>query len=231
MTAQAPLEEIRESGIRRETLAVTEIFKSIQGESTWAGLPCIFVRLTGCHLRCVWCDTTYAFQGGGQMDLRDILTRCRELGGSLVEITGGEPLLQKNCGALARRLHAEGYTVLCETSGTLPLSALPDETIKIMDLKCPGSGEHHRNDWSNIGRLSARDEVKFVLADRADYEWSRDVIREYGLASRTRAVLFSPVWDRLEPKQLAEWILEDGLAVRLQIPLHKVIWSPDTRGV
>ncbi|MFP4171542.1 MAG: radical SAM protein [Candidatus Hydrogenedentota bacterium] len=231
MTPQAFIEETRGSGTRRETLAVTEIYKSIQGESTWAGLPCIFVRLTGCHLRCVWCDTTYAFQGGVQTDLQDILTRCRELGGNLVEITGGEPLLQKNCGALARRLHAEGYTVLCETSGTLPISMLPEETIKIMDLKCPGSGEHGRNDWSNINRLSARDEVKFVLADRADYEWSRDVTREYGLASRTRAVLFSPVWDRLEPKQLAEWILEDGLEVRLHIPLHKVVWSPDTKGV
>lgn len=231
MTPQAPPAETRRSGTRRETLAVTEIYKSIQGESTWAGLPCIFVRLTGCHLRCVWCDTPHAFQGGVQTDLGDIVAQCRELGGSLVEITGGEPLLQKNCGALARRLHAEGYTVLCETSGTLPISTLPDETIKIMDLKCPGSGEHHRNDWSNIDRLSARDEVKFVLADRADYEWSRDVVREYGLPARTRAVLFSPVWDQLDPRHLAEWILEDGLEVRLQIPLHKVVWPADTKGV
>ncbi len=213
------------------TLTITEIYKSVQGESTWAGLPCIFVRLTGCHLRCVWCDTEYAFHGGTKMTLEAIVDRCVELDCPLVEITGGEPLLQKQCGALAQCLLERGMTVLCETSGALTIDRLPADVITIMDLKCPDSGECDKNDWSNIERLSARDEVKFVIASRRDYEWSRDVVREHGLPSRCHAVLFSPVFGSVDPKDIVEWILEDQLEVRFQLQTHKFIWPPDQKGV
>ncbi|HRI87662.1 MAG TPA: radical SAM protein [Candidatus Hydrogenedentes bacterium] len=218
--------------IARDTnLTITEIYKSVQGESTWAGLPCIFVRLTGCNLRCVWCDTEYAFYGGKKMSVGEVVDACDALDCKLVEITGGEPLLQKHCGTLGQCLLEAGYTVLCETSGALPIDRLPSDVIKIMDLKCPGSGELEKNDWSNIDKLSARDEVKFVIADRADYEWARDIVRKYDLASRCNQVLFSPVFGPVEPKSLVEWILEDKLPVRFQLQMHKFIWPPDAKGV
>ena len=213
------------------SLTITEIYESVQGESTWVGLPCIFVRLTGCNLRCVWCDTEYAFYGGKKMSVEEVVAECEALDCKLVEITGGEPLLQKHCGTLAQALLDRGFTVLCETSGALPIDRLPDAVIKIMDLKCPGSGEEEKNDWSNIDRLSSRDEVKFVIADRTDYEWSRDVVRKYDLATRCNEILFSPVFGPIEPKSMVEWILEDKLPVRFQLQLHKFVWPPDQKGV
>ncbi|MBX7257762.1 MAG: radical SAM protein [Candidatus Hydrogenedentes bacterium] len=216
---------------RTATLAVTEIYKSVQGESTWAGLPCTFIRLTGCNLRCVWCDTEYAFHGGAKMTLDQIVAQCDALDCALIEITGGEPLLQKGCGALAQLLLDNGYTVLCETSGSLPIDRMPDQVIKIMDLKCPDSGEAEKNDWTNVARLSSRDEVKFVIASRNDYEWSRDVVRAHDLPSRCKQVLFSPVFGSVDPKDIVEWILEDRLDVRFQLQLHKFIWPPQQRGV
>jgi len=213
-----------------DRLRINEIYKSIQGESSWAGLPCVFVRLTGCHLRCHYCDTEYAFHEGRWMTLAEILARVAEQGTSLVEITGGEPLLQPACGELARRLLDRGLTVLCETSGALPIDRLPPEVIKIMDLKCPSSGEVQRNDWSNIDRLGPRDEVKFVIGDRADFDWAATVIDRYGLAKRC-GVLMSPVFGEIEPRQIVEWILAEQLPVRFQLQMHKFIWSPTEIGV
>lgn len=217
-------------------LRVTEIFHSIQGESTWAGFPCTFVRLTGCPLRCSWCDTEYAFHGGEKMTLDAILARVREIGTPLVEITGGEPLIHRGAFELARRLLDEGFTVLVETSGAIDVAPLDPRAHKIMDLKCPGSGEEARNLWSNLEHLTARDEVKFVIKDRHDYEWARDVVLHRGLADRLRdgslrAILFSPVWDAVEFHDLADWILDDHLPVRFQIQLHKVIWGANVPGV
>jgi len=219
------------TALSRATLTVTEIFKSVQGESTWAGLPCVFVRLTGCNLRCVWCDTEYAFYGGEKRTVADVVEACAAFGCPLVEITGGEPLLQKHCATLAQALLDRGFTVLCETSGALPIDRLPEDVIKIMDLKCPGSGEVDQNDWANIGRLSRRDEVKFVIADRADYEWARSAVRDRDLALKCRQVLFSPVFGSVDPKALVGWILADNLPVRFQLQLHKFVWPPDTKGV
>jgi 7-carboxy-7-deazaguanine synthase len=216
---------------RRNTLRVTEIYKSIQGESTWAGLPCIFVRLARCHLRCVWCDTAYAFYGGESVAIADIVAKCREMDCRLVEITGGEPLVQAGCIDLAQALLDAGFTVLIETSGSLPIDVLPAAVIKIMDLKCPDSGECGKNHWPNIEALSPSDEVKFVIASRRDYEWARDRTHEHGLVARCNAVLFSPVFGRVAPVDLARWILADGLEVRLQLQLHKFIWPPEERGV
>jgi 7-carboxy-7-deazaguanine synthase len=217
-------------------LRVTEIFHSVQGESTWAGLPCIFVRLTGCPLRCTWCDTEYAFHGGEKMTLDDIVARCDEYGTKLVEITGGEPLIHANAFVLADRLLERGYTVLVETSGAIDVSHLDPRVHRIMDLKCPGSGEESRNLWSNLGHLTERDEIKFVIADRTDYEWARDVIRQRGLDGRIergelRALLFSPVWGSMDFRELAEWVIEDRLPVRYQIQLHKIIWGAHVPGV
>ncbi len=217
-------------------LRVTEIFHSIQGESTWAGLPCTFVRLTGCPLRCVWCDTTYAFQGGERMSLDEIVGRVQEIGTRLVELTGGEPLVHAGAVELARRLHDGAYTVLVETSGAVDVAPLDARAHKIMDLKCPGSGEAERNLWSNLDHLGPGDELKFVLADRTDYEWAREVVRARGLDERVRigtlrAILFSPVWETLDLQELATWILEDRLPVRYQIQLHKLIWGAAARGV
>lgn len=217
-------------------LRVTEIFHSIQGESTWAGLPCTFIRLTGCPLRCTWCDTEYAFYGGEKMTLDAIVARVGEIGTKLVEITGGEPLIHRGAFDLARMLLDQGCTVLVETSGAIDVSPLDPRVHKIMDLKCPGSGEVARNLWSNLDHLTERDEVKFVIKDREDYEWARDQIRTNGLDERVRngslrALLFSPVWDALDFRQLAEWVLEDGLPVRYQIQLHKVIWGANVPGV
>jgi 7-carboxy-7-deazaguanine synthase len=219
-----------------EYLRVTEIFKSIQGESTWAGFPCAFIRLTGCPLRCVWCDTEYAFEGGERLELAEITRRVKALRTSLVEITGGEPLIHPGAFRLATILLDDGYTVLVETSGAADVGPLDPRAHKIMDLKCPGSGEEEKNLWANLGHLTPRDEVKFVVGDRADYEWARSVLRERGLdtmvlGGKLSALLFSPVWEAMNPLALAEWILEDELPVRLQMQLHKLIWDPDTRGV
>ncbi len=217
-------------------LRVTEIFHSIQGESTWAGLPCVFVRLTGCPLRCVWCDTAYAFYGGEKVSLQEILEQVEAFRTPLVEITGGEPLIHPGAFRLASLLLDRGFTVLVETSGAVDVSPLDPRAHKIMDLKCPGSGEEARNLWSNLDHLTPRDEVKFVLKDRSDYEWAVQVIRQRALDRRVeegslRALLLSPVWGELEPRSLAEWILADQLPVRMQLQLHKLIWGPEARGV
>lgn len=211
-------------------LKVTEIFRSIQGESSYAGLPCAFVRLTGCNLRCGYCDTQYAFYNGTPMSVDQVVATVDGFGIKLAEITGGEPLLQAGVYPLMRALLDKGYRVLLETGGSISLKNVPDAVVKIMDLKCPGSGEEARNDFGNVALLSPRDEVKFVLLDRTDYEWSRDVLRRYAL-DRKCGVLFSPVYDKLNLKDLAQWILEDRLTVRLQTQLHKIIWSKDAIGV
>lgn len=218
-------------------MVVTEIFKSIQGESTYAGRPCIFVRLTGCNLRCRWCDTAYAFYGGTRMGVEEVLARVREFAGEdgaripLVELTGGEPMLQPDIHALIEKLLAERYTVLIETSGERYLGSLPPEVIKIMDIKCPGSGEGGTLHPKNLGVLDRRDEIKFVIADEADYGWARDFLRAHRLTDIVDTVIFSPVFGELEPRVLSEWILRDRLPVRLGLQLHKFIWEPDTRGV
>ena len=214
-----------------ERLHINEIFYSIQGESTHAGRPCVFVRLTGCNLRCKWCDTEYAFYEGRRMPIAEVVEIIRGYRCDLVEVTGGEPLLQEGVYPLTDAMLAAGATVMIETSGAVDVSRLDPRVIKIMDLKCPGSGEGTRNLWSNLDHLTSRDEVKFVLSDRADYEWARDVIRQNNLAARVNAVLMSPVFGQLEPADLAAWILEDRLAVRMQLQMHKHIWPPDTRGV
>lgn len=217
-------------------LRVTEIFHSIQGESTWAGVPCTFVRLTGCPLRCVWCDTAYAFHGGERMELDEIIRRVEEIGTPLVELTGGEPLVHANAFVLARMLLDRGFTVLVETSGAVDVGPLDARAHKVMDVKCPGSGEVERNLWSNLEHLTARDEVKFVIADRADYEWAVDVVRTRGLDVKVRrgelrSILFSPVWESVDFRELAAWVLADRLPVRYQIQLHKVIWGANVPGV
>lgn len=217
------------------TLPVTEIFHSIQGESTWAGSPCTFVRLTGCPLRCVWCDTEYAFHGGRPMSFEAILAEVATHPGSLVEVTGGEPLAHPGAYALVADLLDAGYTVLVETSGAMDVAPLDPRAHRIMDLKCPGSGESHRNLWTNLGALTERDEIKFVVTDRVDYEWARDTIREHGLDRRVdegslKALLISPVWGAVDLEALAAWILEDALPVRFQIQLHKLVWG-DRPGV
>lgn len=222
----------REDGFLR----ITEIFHSIQGESTWAGLPCTFVRLTGCPLRCVWCDTEYAFTGGERMSFEAILDRVGGWPTRLVEITGGEPLAHKGSIRLAERLLEAGYTVLVETSGAFDVSPLPEGVHVIMDLKCPGSGESHRNRWENLDHLDGGDEVKFVVADEADWAWVEETIRERGLDRRVReetlgALLVSPVWDDIDLEELAGWILSSGLPVRFQMQLHKLVWGADTQGV
>lgn len=214
-----------------DRVRVNEIFYSIQGESTFAGRPCVFVRLTGCNLRCRWCDTEYSFYEGRQMQVAEVVGRVQAYGGKLVEVTGGEPLLQKGVHALFAALLAENYTVMVETSGERDLRQVDPRVVKVMDLKCPGSGEAHRNRWSNLESLTARDEVKFVVGDRGDYEWARRVIAEHDLARRVNAVLISPVFGQLEAMSLASWILEDRLPARIQLQMHKQIWPPDTRGV
>jgi 7-carboxy-7-deazaguanine synthase len=212
-------------------LTVNEIFHSIQGESTHAGLPCVFVRLTACDLRCSWCDTPYAFYEGRKMSLDDVIAAVERYGCPLVELTGGEPLLQKDVYPLMDRLVESGMTVLIETGGHVNLADVPAAVHKIMDVKCPGSGEAHRMDWSNLDRLSSSDEVKFVIRDRADYEYARDVVLQHALDRKVGAVLFSPVHGVLEPRALSEWVLADRLAVRVQLQVHKYIWDPQTRGV
>ena len=211
-------------------LTVNEIFKSIQGESSHTGLPCIFIRLTGCNLRCTWCDTEYAFYDGKAMSAEDILKTIAPYEVRLVEITGGEPLLQEEVYPLMQTLLDNDYRVLLETSGAVSLSQVPAGVVKIMDLKCPGSGEVERNLYDNLDFLGPGDEVKFVILDRKDYEWSRETLQRYQIDKKA-GVLFSPVFDRLPLKDLAEWVLEDKLPVRLQTQLHKWIWGKDAIGV
>jgi 7-carboxy-7-deazaguanine synthase len=212
-------------------LTVNEIFYSIQGESTRAGQPCVFVRLTACDLRCSWCDTEYAFYEGRKQSVDEVVAAVEQHDCPLVEITGGEPLLQEDVYDLMNRLLASGRTVLLETGGHRPIDRVPIEVVKIVDVKCPGSGEVDKNDWSNLDRLSPHDEVKFVIKDRADYEFARDVIRGKNLPARCAAVLMSPVYDVLGAEPLSQWMLADRLPARLQLQLHKFIWSPTTRGV
>jgi 7-carboxy-7-deazaguanine synthase len=210
---------------------VTEIFHSIQGESTWAGRPCVFVRLTGCNLRCTWCDTAYAFYEGAQMEIPAVLDQVRGYGCKLVEITGGEPLLQKGVHPLIEALLREEFEVLIETSGERDISTLDPRVIRIMDLKCPDSGEADRNRWANIKYLRPRDEVKFVIASRLDYLWACGVINEYRLAELVNAILLSPAFGAVEPSALAAWMLDDRLPARMQLQMHKYIWGPSQRGV
>jgi len=225
-------------------MVITEIFKSIQGEGTRAGLPCIFVRLTGCNLRCTWCDTAYAFHGGKKYELDEVLGAVGTLAGngpqavSLVEITGGEPLLQPETPALAERLLAQGHTVMIETSGERFIGVLPREVIKIFDVKCPDSGEPDTFDLANLDAVTRNDEIKFVIASRRDYDFARDFTARHELAARVHQVLFSPVfadpqgrWPGLDARELTEWILADGLPVRLGLQLHKFIWDPAMKGV
>lgn len=211
-------------------MRVTEIFHSIQGESTFVGLPCVFVRLTGCPLRCSWCDTEYAFYGGTELSIDSILETVRAYGCPLVEVTGGEPLAQQDCGLLLSQLCDNGFTVLLETSGALDIADVDARTHIILDVKCPGSGMTHRMYWPNLERVRPQDEVKFVIADRHDYEWAIDTMNRFSLTRRC-TVLFSPVFGTLDPRQLAEWVLADRLPVRYQLQLHKLVWSPDARGV
>jgi 7-carboxy-7-deazaguanine synthase len=235
-------------------LTISEIFRSIQGEGTRAGLPCIFVRLTGCNLRCTWCDTAYAFHGGTKMSVEEVLARVDELSAvsapgnaaeagnghklSLVELTGGEPLLQSEVVPLSQQLLDHGYHVMIETSGERPVDVLPQEVIKIVDVKCPDSGEPDTFHMGNLDALDAKDEIKFVISTRRDYEFARDFTRKHNLASRVHQVIFSPVhadpqgaWPGMNSQDLVEWILADGLPVRLGLQLHKFIWHPATRGV
>jgi 7-carboxy-7-deazaguanine synthase len=212
-------------------LTISEIFHSVQGESTYAGLPCVFVRLAACDLRCSWCDTPYAFTGGTKMAVTDAVAAVERIGCRLVEITGGEPLLQDDVYPLMAGLLDLGLTVLLETGGHIGIDRVPRGVVRILDVKCPGSGESHRNYWPNLDQLWPRDEVKFVIQDRADYEFARTVLYRHNLSGACASVLFSPVHGILAPAELAAWILDDRLPVRLQLQVHKYIWGADARGV
>ena len=211
-------------------MRITEIFHSIQGESSYAGQPCVFVRLTGCPLRCTWCDSEYTFSGGIDMTLEAVLAKVKTYGCPLVEVTGGEPLHQPEAFTLVTRLCDEGYEVLVETSGAIDTAPLDRRAHVILDVKCPGSGMSDRMHWQNLARLTEQDEAKFVIKDRADYDWACGIVTQYELAARC-TVLFAPVFGELDPQHLAEWILADRLPVRFQLQLHKFIWAPDMRGV
>ena len=212
-------------------LTINEIFHSVQGESSYAGRPCVFVRLTACDLRCSWCDTPYAFHEGGKRDLDAVVNEVLAYGCDLVEITGGEPLLQEDVYPLMERLLAADRAVLIETGGHRSTERVPARVVTVLDVKCPGSGEAHRHDWSNLDRLRPHDEVKFVVKDRADYEYAREVMARFDLPVRAAAVHLSPVHGVLDPRTLAEWVLADRLQARVQLQLHKIIWDPQTRGV
>ncbi len=213
-------------------LRVTEIFHSIQGESTHAGRPCTFVRLTGCPMRCTWCDSEYTFIGGDHFTIEQIMQKVRGFGCRLVEVTGGEPLAQREAFELIRQLCDEEYEVLIETGGYVSTTDVDERAKVILDIKCPASGEADRNDWSNLERLRAdQDEVKFVIADASDWEFAKKIIEQYELETRAKAILISPAWDLVPLQDLARWITESGLNVRMQLQLHKYIWGPDVHGV
>ena len=216
---------------RTAVLTIYEIYVSVQGESTHVGRPCTFVRLSACDLRCAWCDTPYAFTGGRKMSIDEVLAEVQRIGCPLVEITGGEPLLQRDVYQLMQDLIGRDYEVLLETGGHVPIDDVPDEVVAIVDVKCPASGEAGRMHWPNLDQLSPHDEVKFVIQDRTDFDYARGVVRRYRLEERAAAILFSPVHGVLAPGDLARWILDDRLPVPLQIQAHKYIWSPDARGV
>lgn len=213
-------------------LRITEIFRSIQGESTHAGRPCAFVRLTGCPMRCVWCDSEYTFAGGERMSVDDVMRKVREFDCRLVEVTGGEPLAQSEAFELIKRLCDDGYEVLIETGGYVSTEGVDERAKMILDVKCPASGEAERNHWPNLERLRAdRDEVKFVVADLKDWQYAVDVIEKYDLERRAHEVLISPVWGIADLKELAELVASSGLKVRMQLQLHKYIWGPEVHGV
>jgi 7-carboxy-7-deazaguanine synthase len=212
-------------------LTISEIYRSIQGESTHVGRPCVFVRLTACNLRCEWCDTPYAFTGGRSLSLDAVLDEVRAQQCRLVEITGGEPLLQPDVVGLMRRLIDEGFEVLLETGGQMPIDEVPDGVTVILDVKCPGSGEAHRMHWPNLDRLNRTSEVKFVIRDRVDFDYACAVLARHDLGTRVGAVLFSPVFGVLDPDVLARWLLDARVPARLQLQAHKYIWAPETRGV
>lgn len=211
-------------------MQITEIYKSIQGESSFAGLPCVFVRTTGCNLRCRWCDSAFAFFGGESLSVAAVVERVVALGGRLVEVTGGEPLLQSETPELVGALLDRDYTVLVETGGSMDITVLDPRTVIVMDIKCPGSGMSDSMRWENIAALRPTDQVKFVVADRHDFDWAVRKLRAYPTLSKCE-VLFSPAFGVLEPRHLADWIISDQLSVRLQIQIHKVIWHPEARGV
>lgn len=221
---------LKKNNMSNESLRLTEIFYSIQGESSYAGMPCIFIRTTGCDLRCAWCDTPYAFHGGEKWAIPAILAHIRQWPCKLVELTGGEPLLQKHLPTLATHLLDTGYTVLIETGGHRDISGLDPRVIRIMDVKCPASGEAEKIYWPNLHHLRPQDQLKFVILDRADYEWACSVLERAAFQPPPH-ILFSPVFGTLPPVQLATWMLEDGIAARLQLQLHKFIWPPEARGV
>lgn len=214
-----------------ETVRVIEVYASVQGESTWVGVPCVFVRLAGCNLRCTWCDSTYTFKGGERRPVADVVEEACAYDIDVVELTGGEPLVHHAAIPLMEGLLARGKTVLLETSGSRDIAPVPAGVHVILDLKPPDSGEERANLWSNVPLLRKKDEVKFVLASRRDYEWARDRIREHALHERVGAVLLSPVWGRVDPKDIVAWMLEDRVPARFQLQLHKVVWPPDERGV
>ena len=211
-------------------LKVNEIYKSIQGESTFSGLPCIFIRLTFCNLRCSYCDTEYAFHEGTDMQISNIIKKVNELNCNLVEVTGGEPLVQDACIDLLESLISNGNKILIETGGALTIEKIPTQVTIILDIKCPSSDMCDKNLWSNIDLIKKTDEIKFVIGDKKDYEWSKNIIKEYNLLNKCK-VLFSPVYNKIESKEMVEWILEDNLNVRFQTQLHKSIWPHDTKGV
>ena len=212
-------------------VTINEIFYSVQGESTYAGRPCVFVRLTACDLRCTWCDTPYAFHEGAKRPLDAVLQDVDRYECGLVEVTGGEPLLQEGVYPLMNELLTRGKTVLLETGGHRSTARVPEPVVTILDIKCPASGESDRMDWENLSRLRPRDEVKFVINDRADYEYARDTIARHGIAERAAAIHMSPVHGVMDPKMLSEWVLADRLPVRVQLQIHKYIWPAETRGV
>lgn len=213
-------------------LRVTEIFHSIQGESTHAGRRCTFVRLTGCPMRCVWCDSEYTFTGGDHIPIEEVMNQVRAFGCNLVEVTGGEPLAQAEALTLIRQLCDEGFEVLIETGGYVSTEKVDQRAKVILDVKCPGSGEHERNHWPNLDLLRAdKDEVKFVIANRADWDFACEIIDRFDLENRAKAILISPAWGVVDLQEMAGWILDSGLNVRLQLQLHKYIWGPEVRGV
>lgn len=213
-----------------ERLRVIEVYASVQGEGSWAGLPCVFIRLAGCNLRCTWCDSEFTFTGGEHRFIDDVIAEAEAFGIDLIELTGGEPLAQRQAIPLLQRLVDRGHTVLLETSGSIDIAPVPSQVHVIMDLKPPDSGEEASNRWANLPLLAAKDNLKIVLASRRDYEWAREVVLRYALHERL-PVLFSVAWGQLEPRDVAEWLVADRLPVRLQLQLHKILWDPQARGV